>query len=197
MQRRNLGKAMRYLVVVGTLVSAFALVACGDDDDSKDVDVTVPLNVVSVAAVQGVGIGIQGGQIFTGISTGTAVTLVFSIVNANAFTLTGPGGATSTGRVDFFNDSSCTFTVTGPPGGGLQPVGSVTPFSACNLAIQANDVPEDGGLVLGTVILRLTTTGGAAVQSNPLSENVTIGDDGQLFVLNPVTGALAPTGVEP
>jgi hypothetical protein len=43
--------------------------------------------------VQGVGMNIQGGQIFTGTSTGTAVTLVFSIANANAFTLTGPGGA--------------------------------------------------------------------------------------------------------
>ena len=45
MQRRNLGKAMRYLMVVGTLVSTFALVACGGGDGSKDVDVTVPLIV--------------------------------------------------------------------------------------------------------------------------------------------------------
>jgi hypothetical protein len=75
-------------------------------------------NTSTVAAVQGVGINIQGGQIFTGTSTGTAVTLVFSIANANAFTLTGPGGLTSIGLVDF-NSGSCTFTVTGPVGGLL------------------------------------------------------------------------------
>jgi hypothetical protein len=195
MQRRNLGKAMRYLVVVGTLVSAFALVACGGGDDSTNVDVTVPLNTSTVAAVQGVGINIQGGQIFTGVSTGTAVTLVFSIVNANAFTLTGPGGLTSIGLVDF-NSGSCTFTVTGPVGGLVQ-VASVTPFSNCALAIQANDVPEDGSLVLGTLNLKLTTTGGATANSNPLAENVFIGNNGQLFVVNPVTGVQAGMGVEP
>jgi hypothetical protein len=75
-------------------------------------------NTSTVAAVQGVGITIQGGQIFTGTSTGTAVTLVFSIANANAFTLTGPGGLTAIGLVDF-NSGSCTFTVTGPVGGLL------------------------------------------------------------------------------
>jgi hypothetical protein len=197
MQRRNLGKAMRYLVVVGTLVSAFALVACGgDDSDSQDVDVTVPLNTATVAAVQGVGINIQGGQIFTGVSTGTAVTLIFRIANANAFTLTGPGGLSSDGTVAYNSDGSCTFTATGPVG-GLLPVASVTTFSSCDLAIQANDVPDDGTLVLGTLNVKFTTTGGATVNSNPLSENVLIGDNGQLFVVNPVTGGLAATGVEP
>jgi hypothetical protein len=196
MQRRNLGKAMHYLVVVGTLVSAFALVACGGGDDTKNVDVTVSLNTSTVAAVQGVGINIQGGQIFTGVSTGTAVTLVFSIVNANAFTLTGPGGLTSIGLVDYDSSGACTFTVTGPVGGLVQ-VASVTPFSNCALAIQANEVPEDGTLVLGTLNLKLTTTGGATVNSNPLAENVFIGNNGQLFVANPVTGVQAGMGVEP
>ena len=153
-------------------------------------------NTSTVAAVQGVGINIQGGQIFTGVSTGTAVTLVFSILNANAFTLTGPGGLTSIGLVAYDSSGSCTFTVTGPVGGLLQ-VSSVIPFSNCALAIQANEVPENGGLVLGTLNLKLTTTGGATSNSNPLAQNVSIGNNGQLFVLNPVTGVQAGMGVEP
>jgi hypothetical protein len=35
MQRRNLGKAMRYLVAVCALGSAFALFACSSDDDKR------------------------------------------------------------------------------------------------------------------------------------------------------------------
>jgi hypothetical protein len=121
--------------------------------------------------------------------------LVFSIANVNAFTLTGPGGLTSIGLVAF-DSGSCTFSVTGPVGGLLQ-VATTIPFSTCALAIQANDVPEDGSLVDGTLNLKLTTPGGANANSDTLTENVFIGNDGQLFVVNPVTGVQVGMGVEP
>ena len=71
------------------------------------------------------------------------------------------------------------------------------PFSTCALAIQANDVPEDGSLVDGTLNLRLTTPVGANANSNSLTENVFIDNDGELFVVNPVTGVQVGMGVEP
>ena len=50
MQSKTFGKAMQFLVAVGTLVSAFALVACGGSD-TKNVNVTVGLtNSASITA---------------------------------------------------------------------------------------------------------------------------------------------------
>ena len=40
MQRKNPGKAMRYLVAVCALASALALVGCGGDDDEGGTTVT-------------------------------------------------------------------------------------------------------------------------------------------------------------
>ena len=58
MQRRNVGKAMYYLVAIMALASAFALVACGGDEgDDGEVrtvsNQSVPVNSSTVQAVRG------------------------------------------------------------------------------------------------------------------------------------------------
>jgi len=68
MQQRNLGKAMRYLVVVGALVSAFAMVGCGGDGGGDGTTTIspgstppVPVNATTVQALVGQQVTIPNG----------------------------------------------------------------------------------------------------------------------------------------
>jgi hypothetical protein len=184
MQKGTFGKAMRYLVVVGTLVSALALVACGGDDE-KDVDVSIPLNNGTVVAVQNQPFNIPS-QVF---NTSGTVTLTFT--NVNTFTLIGSGGGAATGVVTY---SSCTFDVRVP--GGLIPTAVVITIPTCNLLVDATGVEEGGDEVGGTVALEFSGAFGT-VTSNTVAARVFLNDDGELFVVNPVTGAEVNMGIEP
>ena len=193
MQRRNFGKRMRYLVAVGTLVSAFALFACGGGDDTKNVAVTVTLTSSTVVAVQGVAIAIPNGQILGGPANSSA-TLTF--VNQNSFNLLGPQGITATGLVTFgtVSTGSCTFVVPLTPGF----IQAATTFTAtvCNLNITANDVEKGGNQVLGTLNLVFSGLPGT-VTTNNVNANVFLDDNDFLFVVNPVSGLSVATGVQP
>src|SRR5262245_30815121 len=195
MQRRNFGKRMRYLVAVGTLVSAFALFACGGGDDNKNVAVSIPLTSSTVVAVQGVALAIPNGQIFGGPANSSA-TLTF--VNQNAFNLLSPGGATASGLVSFgqVSTGSCTFVV--PVTTGFIQVATTFTATVCNLNITANDVEPGGNQVQGTLNLVFSGLPGT-VTTNNVNANVFIDDNNFLFVVNPVISGLAPvaTGVQP
>ena len=191
MQRRNFGKRMRYLVAVGTLVSAFALFACGGDDEPKNVAVTIPLTSVSLPAVQGVPLAIPSGQVFGGPANSSA-TLTF--VDQNTFTFLSPGGITASGFVSFGQPSvgSCTFVT--PITAGFIQVATTFAATVCNINIVAQDVESDPK----PGILNLVFSGlpGTATTNN-VAANVFINDDDILVVVNPVLGFEVPTGVEP
>ena len=192
MQRRNFGKRMRYLVAAGTLVSAFALFACGGDDEAKNVAVTVPLTSNTVVAVQGVALAIPNGQIL-GTPPNSAATLTF--VTQNSFTLLSPGGITSQGTVTYgtVSTGSCTFTVPLTP--GFIQVATTVTFTVCNLNILAQNVEEGGDSVPG--ILNLVFSGlPGTITTNNVNANVQLDSDGNLSVLNPVSGLSVPMGVQ-
>ena len=168
---------MRYLVVVGTLVSAFALVACGGDDGSKDVDVSIPLNNNTVVAVQGQPFNLPG-QVF---NTSGSVTLTFNILPINTFTLVGSGVL----RRAWSLIAPVRLT-SGSPGGPIFTAVVIT-IPTCNLLVDATDVEKDGDEVGGTVVLEFSGAFGT-VTSNTVAAQVFLDDDGELFVVNPVTG---------
>jgi hypothetical protein len=196
MQRRNLGKAMRYLVAVCALGSAFALFACSSDDDDsgeqKNVNATVAVTNSTVAAVQGVAIPIQQGQVFSNVSG--QVTLTFSVV-PNRFTLVNnTTGAITAGSVQYgtVNTGSCNFIA--DVGGASLLVGT------CNLIVFANNVTAGTGQVQGTITLvfngpvnGVTVT----VNSGPLTATVFLNSSDELFVVNPATGASVDMGIQP
>jgi hypothetical protein len=189
MQRETFGTAVRSLVAVGTLVSAFAMFACGDSD-TKDVNVTVGLTDSTIAAVQAVPLTIPNGQVFTPTITG-AVTLTFN--TANTFTLVGSVGIAATGVVTY-TPPACVFDVRVP--GSLIPAPALLTVPACNLLVNARDVEVGGDRVSGTVTLALSSTSGT-VNSNPVTAQVLLDVDDLLFVVNPVTGAPVNMGVTP
>jgi hypothetical protein len=195
MQSKTFGKAMQFLAAVGTLVSAFALVACGGSD-TKDVNVTVGLTNSTVAVVQGQPLTIPDGQVFTPAITGE-VTLTFN--SPNTFTLVGSGGVTATGVVTYSSTSgasvgSCQFDVRAP--GGLISTAAILTVPSCSLLVTANDVEVGGGPVNGTVTLSLSGASGT-VNSAPVTAQVFLDVDDLLFVKNPVTGASVSMGVRP
>src|SRR5262245_19219070 len=154
MQKGTFGKAMRYLVVVGTLVSSLAMFACGgDDNNTTNVNATVGLTSSTVVGVQGVAFIVPQAQLCNSGLSG-AVTLTFN--SANTFSLIGTGGATATGVVSFSSSSggsvgSCTF-VFQTNGGLFTGLGSVT-IPSCSLLVSANDVEPGGSPVNGSVTL--------------------------------------------
>jgi len=91
MQQGMVGTAMRALVAVGTLVSAFAMVACGDGGSSQSVSAIVGVTTTTVVAVQTVAFVLPHGQLFTPSLAG-AVTVTFNSTPPNTFTLVGTGG---------------------------------------------------------------------------------------------------------
>jgi len=186
MQQGMVGTAMRDLVAVGTLVSAFAMVACGGGSN-QSVSATVGLTNATVVAVQAVAFVIPHGQLFDPSLAGS-VTLTFTSTPENTFTLVGTGGATATGVVTYGSTSgatvgSCTF-VFQTNGDLISGIESVT-VPSCSLLVRANNVNPGGGQVNGPVTLSLSG-GAGTVTSNAVTLPVLLNSNNELFVVNPV-----------
>ena len=184
MQKGTFGKAMRYLVVVGTLVSLLAMFACGGGDNNTNVNATVGLTSSTVVGVQGVPFVVPQGQLFNSGISG-AVTATFN--SANTFSLVGTGGATASGLVSFSSSSggsvgSCTF-VFQTNGDLISGIESVT-VPSCSLLVRANNVHPGGGPVHGPVTLSLSG-GAGTVTSTPVTLPVLLNSQNELFVVNP------------
>ena len=184
MQKGTFGKAMRYLVVVGTLLSSLAMFACGGGDNNTNVSNTVGLTSSTVIGVQGVPFIIPNGQIFDPGLSGAA-TLTFN--SANTFSLVGTAGGTASGLVSFSSPSgatvgSCTFSFQAN-GGLFIGLGTVT-IPSCNLLITANDVEPGGGQVNGSVTLSFGVSAGT-VNTNAVTIPVLLNDNSELFLVNP------------
>ena len=186
MQKGMFGTAMRYLVAVGTLVSAFAMFACGGGGSNQGVSATVGLTTATVVAVQTVAFVIPNGQLFNPSLAG-AVTLTFNSTPQNTFTLVGTGGATATGVVTYGSTSgatagSCTFTFLTTEG-LISGIDSVT-VPSCSLLVRANNVNPGGSQVNGPVTLSLSG-GAGTVTSNAVTLPVLLNSNNELFVVNP------------
>jgi hypothetical protein len=184
MQKGTFGKAMRYLVALGTLVSSLAMFACGGGSNNTNVSNTVGLTSSTVVGVQGVPFIVPNGQLFDPGLSGAA-TLTFN--SANTFSVVGIGGGTASGLVSFSSSSgatvgSCTFTFQAN-GGLFVGLGTVT-IPSCSLLITANDVEPGGGQVNGSVTLSLGVSAGT-VNSNALTIPVKLGSNSELFLVNP------------
>jgi hypothetical protein len=190
MQRKTFGKTMQSLMAVGTLLSALAMFACGGDNDTKDVNVTVDVTNTTVAAVEAVPLTIPNGQVFTPALTG-AVTLTFNTINT--FTLVGSAGSAATGSVTY-TPPACEFVVR--DAGSLISTPATLIVPACHLLVNARNDEVGGDPVSGTVTLALSGASGT-VNSNPVTAQVLLDVDGLLFVNNPVTGAPVSMGVRP
>jgi hypothetical protein len=191
MQRKHLDQAMRYLVAVCVLISTFAILACGGDDEGeiKDVNVTVDADDVTVPAVQGRPFTIPNGQVFGGNIGNLPVILTFTMPREFTMTRAATGLALS-GTVSYGDGDSCTFTATTGGQGALS-------VSSCDLLVNANNLVVGTGTVTGTISLTFRNDAGIAITSDPLSATVFINGDGELFVVNPVTGVSVNMGIEP
>jgi hypothetical protein len=186
---------IRYLVVVGALVSTLAMVGCGGggDDDNGDGTTTttsnvstppIPVNATTVPAVVGQQFTIPNGSIFSPGLGNNPVVFVFT--SPTTFSLTS-GSSTASGDVAF---GSCTLTVTlsgFSAAQGLQ-VGNIIGFTTCTIQITASDVTVGGGAVNGTLTLTLGGANGSST-SFAIVVQVSVQNNGTL-VINGV-----PTGV--
>jgi len=188
MQRRSIGKALRYLVAVGTLVSSLVMFACGGSD-TQAVSVAVSLTDATVAAVQAVPLTFSNGPVFSPAITGT-VTLTFN--SPNTFTLAGSTGTAATGVVTY-GSPSCTFDVQVP--GDLIPAAALLTIPTCNLLVNANNVGVGGTPVIGTVSLLFSGAAGT-VNSTAVTAQVSLNGNSELFVENPATGVSVDMGVQ-
>jgi len=160
-----------------------------DEDEVKNVVATVPADDNTVPAVQGRPLTIANGQVFGGNIGNLPVILTFT--TPRAFTMTSAAtGLSLSGTVSYGSDASCTLTVTA---GGL---GALS-VSTCNLIVNANNVVVGTGQVSGTISLVLRNDAGITITSDALSTTVFINEDGELFVVNPVTGVSVDMGIEP
>jgi hypothetical protein len=192
MQQRNLGKAMRYLVAVCALGSAFAMVGCGGDGDDDDGAATttsnvsnapVPVNATTVQAVVGQPFTIPNGSIFDPGIGNNPVTFTFT--SSTTFSLTS-GSSTASGNVAF---GSCTLTVTlsGFPTSQGPQVGNSINFTTCSIQITASNVTVGGGAVSGTLTLTLSGPNGSST-SIAITVQVSILGNGTLVVNGVATG---------
>ena len=184
MQQGTFGTAMRYLAAVGTLISLFAMCACGGGNNNMNVSNTVGLTSSTVVGVQGVPFIVPNGQLFDPGLSG-ATTLTFK--SANTFSLVGTAGGTASGLVSFSSSSgatvgSCTFTFQAN-GGLFTGLGTVT-IPSCSLLVTANNVEPGGSPVNGSVTLSLGVSAGT-VNSNALTIPVKVGSNNELFLVNP------------
>ena len=160
-----------------------------DEDEVKNVVATVPADDNTVPAVQGRPLTIANGQVFGGNIGNLLVILTFT--TPRAFTMTSAAtGLSLSGTVSYGSDASCTLIVTE---GGL---GTLS-VSTCNLIVNANNVVVGTGQVSGTISLVLRNDAGMTITSDALSTTVFINEDGELFVVNPVTGVSVDMGIEP
>jgi len=187
MQRRNLSNAMRYLVAVCALISAFGLVSCGGDDgETKNVIATVPMDGTTVRAVQNQPLTFSTGQGF-GVNIGTgSFTLTFD--TPNTFIVNPTGNVPFTGTVTYGSGGgACTFLAGG----------TTLSISTCNLVVNAQNVVVGGSQVGGTITLVLNNGSTTTASSDSVNTTVFINDDGELFVINSRTGALVDMGIKP
>jgi hypothetical protein len=94
------------------------------------------------------------------------------------------------GNVSYGSNASCTFVVTSGGQGVLS-------ISTCNLIVNANNVIVGTGQASGTISLVLNNGSGITITSDALPTTVFLNGDGQLFVVNPVTGASVDMGIQP
>ena len=195
MQRRNLGKAMRYVVAVCALVSALGMFGCGGDDDETTTrsvsNVSVSTSASTAQALVGQPFTIPNGSAFFQGLPNTPVTLTFT--PSSAFTLT--GGGTATGVVTY--PGSCAFTVSTSNITGL-PAGTAIPtFTICNFVVTATvPLQVGGGTGPGTVVLQLGRNGVVLINATlPAGVTVTVSIDanGQLVINSVTTGVPVPT----
>lgn len=160
-----------------------------DEDEVKNVVATVPADDNTVPAVQGRPLTIANGQVFGGNIGNLPVILTFT--TPRAFTMTSAAtGLSLSGTVSYGSDASCILIVTE---GGL---GALS-VSTCTLIVNANNVVVGTGQVSGTISLVLRNDAGMTITSDALSTTVFINEDGELFVVNPVTGVAVDMGIEP
>jgi hypothetical protein len=191
MQRKNPGKAMRYLVVVCALISALTLVGCGGGDDDggtvtsgetiSTVDTSsINVNSSNVQALVNQPFTFQNGSIFDPSIGNNPATLTFT--SPTTFSLTS-GSSISSGNTTF---GSCTLTYTQ---GAL--AGKSVKFDPCTIRITANNVTVGGGAVSGTFTLTLGTTSiSITVQVNVLA-------DGTLVINGRPTGIIISSDGSP
>jgi hypothetical protein len=198
MQRKNSGKAMRYLVAVCALVSALVMVGCGGDGDDGGGGTTVtsgetisnvnsgpvPVNASTVQSIVGQQVTFANGGIFDPSLTGTQATLTFTSPTTASLS---SAGSTSTANASF---GSCTFAFTTGPLAGK----SIT-FTTCTLQITASNVPVGGGPVSGTLTLTLTGPFGTATTS--ITVQISILADGTLLVNGVSTGIIISSNGSP
>jgi hypothetical protein len=193
--KRNLGKAMRYLVAVCALVSALAMVGCGGDGGDETTartvsNVSVASTASMVQALAGQQFTIPNGSAFSQGLPNTPVVLTFT--SSSAFTLT--GGGTATGVVTY--PGSCAFTISTSNIAGL-PAGTAIPtFTICNFVVTATVPLEAGGATgPGTVVLQLGRNGVVLVTATlPAGVTITVSIDanGQLIINSVSTGVPIP-----
>jgi hypothetical protein len=193
MQRRNVGKAMSYLVAIMALISAFALVACGGDDGDDEIrtvsNQSVPVDSNNVQAAVGQQFTFSNGAIFgSGIANNQAATFTFT--TPTTFSLAS-GGSTASGDVAF---GSCILTVRAsnfPAGRGPQ-VGTVITFTTCSFQLNAGNVTTGGAAVSGTLTLILSGPTGSGT-SLAITVQISILDDGTLVINGIETDITAPS----
>jgi len=184
MQRKNVGKAMYYLVAMLALVSSLALVACGGDDDGdngqvRSVDATQSLGASNAAMagqlLQSLPPVSIAGSAFDPDIAGN-VTLDFP--TPSTFTMTGgnlPAAGVS-GNVGF---GSCSFTFTQLNGFTGLTQNQLVTFGTCQVRIIANGVEVGGGTTGGTAVLILNN-----FTSSTVTISVQILDNGILVVIS-------------
>jgi len=195
MQQRNLGKAMRYLMAVCALVSAFAMFGCGGDGDDETTtrtvsDVSVSTSASTAQALKGQPFTIANGSAFWQDLPNTPVTL--TLTSSSEFTLT--GGGTATGVVTY--PGSCAFTISTSNIVGL-PAGTAIPtFTICNFVVTATVPLQAGGATgPGTVVLQLGRNDVVLVTASlPAGVTITVSIDanGQLVINSVTTGVPIP-----
>jgi hypothetical protein len=196
MQRKNPGKAMRYLVAVCALASALALVGCGGDDEggttvssgetiSNVNSGPVPVTASTVQSVVGQPVTFANGGIFDPSLTGTQATLTFTSPTTASLS---SAGSTSTANASF---GSCTFAFTTGPLAGK----SIT-FTTCTLQITGSNVTAGGGAVNGLLTLTLSGPFGSAT-SIAITVQISILADGTLLVNGVSTGIIISSNGSP
>ena len=196
MQRKNPGKAMRYLVAVCALISALAIVGCGGGDDDGGTTVSsgetisnvnsgpVPVNASTVQSIVGQPVTFTNGGIFDPSLAGNSATLTFT---SPASASLSSAGSTSTANAAF---GSCTFTFTQGPLAGK----SIT-FTTCTIQITGSNVTAGGGAVNGS--LTLTLSGPFGSGSSTITVQISILADGTLLVNGVSTGIIISSNGTP
>ena len=198
MQRKNLGKAMRYLVAVCALVSALAMVGCGGGGgDEGGTTVTsgetissvntgpVAVNASTVQALVNQPVGFSNGGVFDPSLAGTPATLTFT---SSATSSLASGGSTSDADASF---GSCTFAFTRGP---LQ--GKRITFTTCNIQITGSNVTAGGGAVSGLLTLTLSGPFGSST-SIAITVQISILANGTLLVNGVSTGIIISSDGSP